>query len=117
MNAVVLTDLELQTLFDSGQTVLAVKLLRAQTGCGLKVALDALRTNTVSEMETFAAVSARKMAESAAMEMLVALQSVRALIAEAAMTGFDWKAGDWTERLFHSQQATSNAIAKATRAQ
>ena len=49
----------------------------------------------------------------AAPEILAALLDVRALISEAAQTGFNWKDGDWTERLYASQQVTSAAIAKA----
>jgi hypothetical protein len=33
------------------------------------------------------------------------------------MTGFNWKDGDWPDRLFASQQMTSAAIANVTRAQ
>lgn len=47
-------------------------------------------------------------------EMLAALRNVQKLISEAAMTGFNWKDGDWADRLFFSQQMTSAAIAKAT---
>jgi hypothetical protein len=50
----------------------------------------------------------------AAPDLLEALLNVRAIIAEAAMTGFNWQAGDWAERLFASQATTSAAIAKAT---
>lgn len=46
-------------------------------------------------------------------EVLAALTAVNKLIAEAAMTGFNWKDGDWAERLFNSQQATSRAIKNA----
>lgn len=46
--------------------------------------------------------------------MLVALRAVQGIISEAAMTGFNCKDGDWAERLFHSQQATSAAIKKAS---
>ena len=49
----------------------------------------------------------------AAPEMLEALHSVNKLISEAAMTGFNCHDGDWAERLFFSQQATSDAIRKA----
>lgn len=49
----------------------------------------------------------------AAPDMLAALKSVNKLISEAAMTGFNYADGDWPERLFFSQQATSDAIAKA----
>jgi hypothetical protein len=49
-------------------------------------------------------------------DMLEALHNVRKLISEAAMTGFNCKDGDWADRLFFSQQMTSAAIDKATRA-
>jgi hypothetical protein len=45
--------------------------------------------------------------------MLEALLNVRAIISEASMTGFNYKDGDWPERLFASQAVTSAAIAKA----
>ena len=51
----------------------------------------------------------------AAPDMLAALRNVQKLIAEAAMTGFNYKDGDWPERLFLSQQVTSAVIEKATR--
>jgi hypothetical protein len=50
----------------------------------------------------------------AAPDMLDALRNVQKLIAEAAMTGFNYKDGDWPERLFASQQVTSAAIESAT---
>lgn len=50
----------------------------------------------------------------AAPDMLAALRNVQRLIAEAAETGFNWKDGDWAERLFASQHMTSSAIRKAT---
>ena len=46
-------------------------------------------------------------------EMLVALHNVRRLISEAAQTGFNWKDGDWTQRLYESQRVTRAAFAKA----
>lgn len=49
----------------------------------------------------------------AAPEILAQLISVRKLIAEAAMTGFNCHKGDWADRLFTSQQTTSSAIAIA----
>ena len=48
-------------------------------------------------------------------ELLEALVNVQKLISEAAMTGFNWKDGDWADRLFFSQQKTSQAIERATR--
>ena len=50
----------------------------------------------------------------AAPDMVEALRNVQKLISEAAMTGFNWKDGDWAERLFASQQVTSAALEKAT---
>jgi hypothetical protein len=46
-------------------------------------------------------------------DLVAALENVRAIIAEGAMTGFIYKDGDWAERLFASQQITSAALAKA----
>ncbi len=50
----------------------------------------------------------------AAPDMLAALLNVRKIISEAAQTGFNWKDGDWADRLYESQQMTSAAISKAT---
>lgn len=50
----------------------------------------------------------------AAPDLLEALRNVQQLISEAAMTGFNYKTGDWPERLFASQQKTSAALARAT---
>lgn len=50
----------------------------------------------------------------AAPDLLEALTNVRQLISEAAMTGFNCLDGDWAERLFASQQVSSDAIKKAT---
>lgn len=49
----------------------------------------------------------------AAPEMFEALRSVQKLITEAALTGFNWKDGDWPQKLFESQQQTSAALLKA----
>ncbi len=45
-------------------------------------------------------------------DLVKALENVRAIISEGAMTGFNYKDGDWAERLFASQQMTSAALAK-----
>lgn len=50
---------------------------------------------------------------SAAPQMYDALLNVRSIVSEAAMTGFNWKDGDWPDRLFHSQQKTTAAIKAA----
>ncbi|GJE77214.1 hypothetical protein [Methylorubrum suomiense] len=65
----------------------------------------------VSFMAEMAEPNARLIAASP--EMLEALIAVNRLISEAAMTGFNCHDGDWAERLFFSQQATSGAIRKA----
>ena len=43
-------------------------------------------------------------------EMLAALEGVRKIISDGAMTGFNCHDGDWAERLFESQRQTSMAI-------
>ena len=53
----------------------------------------------------------------AAPDLLEALLNVRSLISEAAAAGFNYKDGDWPERLYFSQQKTSAAIEKARRVQ
>ena len=50
----------------------------------------------------------------AAPDLLEALINVRKIITEGALTGFNYKDGDWAPRLFNSQHTTSSAIAKAT---
>ena len=42
--------------------------------------------------------------------MLEALRNVQKIVADGAMTGFNYKDGDWAERLYESQQVTSAAI-------
>jgi hypothetical protein len=49
--------------------------------------------------------------------MLEALNTTRALVAEAAMTGFNCHDGDWAERLFRNQGSLTAAIALATQVQ
>lgn len=49
----------------------------------------------------------------AAPKLYNALAAVNKLISEAAMTGFNWKDGDWAQRLFDSQQETSTALREA----
>lgn len=50
----------------------------------------------------------------AAPELLEACRVTRALVSEAAMTGFNCHDGDWAERLYANQARLSAAIAKAT---
>lgn len=50
----------------------------------------------------------------AAPHLLDAIKVTRALVSEAAMTGFRWDDGDWAERLFENQRVLAAAIAKAT---
>lgn len=71
-----------------------------------------LLTEIVSDQEKVALSIATEL--NAFPDMLEALCSVNKLISEAAMTGFNCHDGDWAERLFHSQQATSAAIKKAS---
>jgi hypothetical protein len=47
-------------------------------------------------------------------DLVAALRAVQKIISEAAMTGFNCHDGDWAERLFFSQQATSAALSKAS---
>lgn len=49
----------------------------------------------------------------AAPKMLAALELVRSIISDGAMTGFNWKDGDWAERLFASQAVTYEAVKEA----
>jgi hypothetical protein len=67
----------------------------------------------VSDAIEWLIVSKRCQAVCVDTDLLEALRSVQKLISEAAMTGFNCHDGDWAERLFHSQQATSAAIKKA----
>lgn len=62
--------------------------------------------------DDFGEANARLIA--AAPRMLAALANVQRIIADAAMTGFNHKDGDWPERLFASQAVTSEAIREAT---
>lgn len=43
-------------------------------------------------------------------QMLKALMNVNKIISEAAFEGFNYKNGNWVEKLFESQQMTSAAI-------
>lgn len=49
--------------------------------------------------------------------LVKALENVQRLIAEGALTGFNPLDGNWADRLFHSQQQTSRALAAAREAQ
>lgn len=49
----------------------------------------------------------------AAPDLYEALKAAHRLIAEAAMTGFNYADGDWTERLFLSQGPSFAALRKA----
>lgn len=46
-------------------------------------------------------------------QMLEALKEVRALVGEAALTGFNWQDGDWPTKLFENQAKLSAAIRAA----
>jgi len=49
----------------------------------------------------------------AAPELYEALEYVHKIICDGASTGFNYKDGDWPERLFLSQRKTSAALRKA----
>jgi hypothetical protein len=49
----------------------------------------------------------------AAPVLLAALLATRALVSEASATGFNWKDGNWAERLFANQATISAAIRQA----
>jgi len=70
--------------------------------------LDVHRANKTDPYEA----NARMIA--AAPDMLAALKALNKLISEAALTGFNYKDGDWADRLYASQQTTSAAIKAAT---
>lgn len=63
-------------------------------------------TTTISAGQIVVSVSERE----ALLRCEAALRDVRILIAAAALTGFNCHSGDWPEKLFHSQQATSAAL-------
>lgn len=75
---------EIQATFDAGQRVAAVKMLRAETGCGLKEAMDSLKARTIAEMPTFAEIAARKRVERAAPALLA---DAKALVEYLASIG------------------------------
>ena len=50
--------------------------------------------------------------ENLVQEAYDALKQVNKIVSEAATEGFNCHAGDWAERLFYSQQATSNFLRK-----
>jgi hypothetical protein len=43
-------------------------------------------------------------------ELEAALLQTRSLVSEAALTGFNWKDGDWTNRLFANQAKITAAL-------
>ena len=46
------------------------------------------------------------------LELESALKNVHEIICDGASEGFNCHAGDWAERLFHSNQQTSDALGK-----
>jgi hypothetical protein len=52
----------------------------------------------------------REMSEHTDPNILEVIRTTRALVAEAAMTGFNCKEGDWVERLFANQAKLSDVI-------
>lgn len=64
----------------------------------------------VKERPTQEATPASPKVSEALDEALTALRAVNKIVSDGAMTGFNWKDGDWPDRLFASQQGTSRAI-------
>ena len=48
-------------------------------------------------------------------EALVTLMQTRSLVSEAAQTGFNYKDGDWAQRLYENQGKLSAMISKIKR--
>lgn len=69
---------DLQAMFDSGNQIDAAKALRGKLGCGLKDALDALKSGRAAEALDFQERNiARRRLEDAAPDLLAALKSVQ----------------------------------------
>lgn len=75
---------EILTLFNAGNHVMAVKMLRAETGCSLKQAVDALRDGTLKEMPTFKDFRIRSAAQKRGPELLEALKALTGLVASSS---------------------------------
>lgn len=76
--------------------------------CGTGIAsVDGYHIGIDKEVEANACLIA------SAPDLLEALELVHKIITEASETGFNYKNGDWPDRLFNSQQKTFKAIAKA----
>lgn len=90
------------------------------TGDGLEISGQAYVTmGDEEDPECEADIRGRKAKANAALiaaapVLLDSLIKVRALIVEAAATGFNCHDGDWAERLFASQSFTHDAVTKAT---
>lgn len=79
-------------------------------GCGLRITDPSISKYDAEKV-------ARALSRDALFdEMVAALESVQALISEAASTGFNYKDGDWPERLFFSQRRTSAVLSKVREA-
>lgn len=61
---------EITNAFHSGNRVLAVKMLRQETGCDIREALDALKYNSIDEIPTFVEKKAKRQLEDAAPDLL-----------------------------------------------
>ena len=97
---------ETKPLVNAGPTVMAVNHARAmvdQHGKRWPTVLHVCDCNSEADARLIAA----------APELYEALLNVNRLISEAALTGFNYRDGDWAARLYLSQQQTSRALGKA----
>lgn len=72
--------------------------------------LEPLPPEQAAQSELAALREKLEMAKGANAEALAALDFVRGIIAEGAMTGFNCHSGDWAERLFASQAVSSRVV-------
>lgn len=68
---------EIQATYNRGETITAVKMLRAETGCGLAEAVSALRHGALESFPTFKEIRAKRKAERHGPAMLKTLQAVQ----------------------------------------
>ena len=79
---------EIQQVYRAGNHIAAVKMLRAETGCDLREAVDALaRPGALEEMPTFKAYRLRRSAQMRAVPLLDFVRRVGALNRDAGEIG------------------------------